>query len=325
MHDGIVPDTALPARQLAFKGSAAAASKPAPSQGARNRLPSRPPHLRWPLRQQRLAAGIAQAAHQAHLGQRRHRQPAHRRAARFAERGPGRSPLPGLARSALRSGFSPDIPTIPSPFTLGYGRTSAGRVGNGVGFNAYALRASDAPWFGSGLDIVKTGGKYTLATTQEHHLMEGRAIVISGGIEEYRKNPGLRQRGRRGTSQRTDHLSRVQVRWLRLGHDHRSDRVRRMQCLRASPASRKTTSPSSARNRSTCAASCTGCASIATTRAASTTPRFTSSRCPACSAKTRPASWCVPCKPPIIQSEGLNDMVYNRCVGTRYCSQQLPV
>ena len=74
---------------------------------------------------------------------------------------------------------------------LGYGRTKAGRVGNGVGFNAYALRTSDAPWFGSGLEIVKTGSKYPLASTQEQHLMEGRPIVISGAIDEYRKNPGF--------------------------------------------------------------------------------------------------------------------------------------
>ncbi len=37
--------------------------------------------------------------------------------------------------------------------TLGYGRTRAGTVGDGVGYNAYALRISDAPWGGGGLEI----------------------------------------------------------------------------------------------------------------------------------------------------------------------------
>ncbi|MGH8314037.1 MAG: TAT-variant-translocated molybdopterin oxidoreductase, partial [Steroidobacterales bacterium] len=52
--------------------------------------------------------------------------------------------------------------------SLGYGRTRAGRVGNGHGCNAYALRGSDAPWFSRGLEIRKTGRKYPLATTQHH-------------------------------------------------------------------------------------------------------------------------------------------------------------
>ncbi len=58
--------------------------------------------------------------------------------------------------------------------TLGYGRGRAGRVGNGVGVDVYPLRTADAPWFGSGLEVVKTGGHYRLAATQHHHRMEGR-------------------------------------------------------------------------------------------------------------------------------------------------------
>src|ERR1019366_7802175 len=40
---------------------------------------------------------------------------------------------------------------------LGYGRTRVGRVGTGTGFNGYALRTTDAPWFDTGLKLVKTG------------------------------------------------------------------------------------------------------------------------------------------------------------------------
>src|SRR4029077_12450236 len=56
---------------------------------------------------------------------------------------------------------------------LGYGRTRAGHVGTGAGFNANALRTADAMSFGSGLQIVATGERYPLACTQYHHLMEG--------------------------------------------------------------------------------------------------------------------------------------------------------
>ena len=47
---------------------------------------------------------------------------------------------------------------------LGYGRTVAGRVGYNVGFDAYALRPSDALWFGDGLTIRKTGQTHSLVS-----------------------------------------------------------------------------------------------------------------------------------------------------------------
>ena len=53
--------------------------------------------------------------------------------------------------------------------SLGYGRTRAGHVGNGVGFNAYALRTSEAPWFDGGLKVTKTG---------ERHVWPARKIII---------------------------------------------------------------------------------------------------------------------------------------------------
>lgn len=73
--------------------------------------------------------------------------------------------------------------------TLGYGRGQAGQIGTSAGFNAYALRTSDAPWFGEGLEIVKTGEHYSLVTTQHHHSMEGRDIVREGTFAEFQENP----------------------------------------------------------------------------------------------------------------------------------------
>jgi MoCo/4Fe-4S cofactor protein with predicted Tat translocation signal len=73
--------------------------------------------------------------------------------------------------------------------SLGYGRWRAGQLGTNAGYNAYALRTSDAPWFGSGLEIVKTGERYQLATTQEHFRMEGRNLVRAGHLTEYLKDP----------------------------------------------------------------------------------------------------------------------------------------
>jgi molybdopterin-containing oxidoreductase family iron-sulfur binding subunit len=58
---------------------------------------------------------------------------------------------------------------------LGHGRRRAGRVGTGVGFDANALRTSDAPWFGPGVEIVRTGETTILACTQDHWSMEATA------------------------------------------------------------------------------------------------------------------------------------------------------
>ena len=72
---------------------------------------------------------------------------------------------------------------------LGYGRHVVGRVGKDVGFNAYTLRKSHKPWQDTGLLITYTGQTYPLARTQDHQLMDGRPLVIGGSLEEFKKNP----------------------------------------------------------------------------------------------------------------------------------------
>lgn len=65
---------------------------------------------------------------------------------------------------------------------LGYGRTAAGRVGNGQGVNAYALRPSGELGFGAGLRVSKiAGARWPLATTQRHHNLEGRDLYRIAG------------------------------------------------------------------------------------------------------------------------------------------------
>jgi molybdopterin-containing oxidoreductase family iron-sulfur binding subunit len=72
---------------------------------------------------------------------------------------------------------------------LGYGRTRSGKVGNGTGFNAFPLRTSDAMDIASGLEIRRVSGHDRLATIQGHFSMEGRDLVRVGTIDEYLKNP----------------------------------------------------------------------------------------------------------------------------------------
>jgi molybdopterin-containing oxidoreductase family iron-sulfur binding subunit len=60
---------------------------------------------------------------------------------------------------------------------LGYGRTVAGHVGRGVGADAYRLRTTAAPDIALGLKITRTGRRHALACTQHHFTMEGRDLV----------------------------------------------------------------------------------------------------------------------------------------------------
>ena len=70
--------------------------------------------------------------------------------------------------------------------TLGYGRSHAGRIGSGVGFNAFTIRTSTAPGFDRGVKLTKLGRRYPLSATQEHGSMEGRPVVRESTLPELR-------------------------------------------------------------------------------------------------------------------------------------------
>lgn len=74
---------------------------------------------------------------------------------------------------------------------LGYGRKAAGGIGNDVGFDTYRLRTSTATDFGDGFKIKKTGRNYKLSATQDHQSMEGRPLIREGTLEEYRRKPNF--------------------------------------------------------------------------------------------------------------------------------------
>ncbi len=88
--------------------------------------------------------------------------------------------MPGQARNAV---------TV----HLGYGRSRVGRVGAGVGFNAYALRSSEALWVGQGAKLTPTGQEHRLVATQTHHHIDSpdREIYRSGTLAEFLAQPGF--------------------------------------------------------------------------------------------------------------------------------------
>ncbi len=75
--------------------------------------------------------------------------------------------------------------------SLGYGRTRAGKVAEKTGFNAYALRTSDHPGIAGSVDIRKTGERYDIVQAQEHFRLEGRDFDLfrRGNLEQLNANP----------------------------------------------------------------------------------------------------------------------------------------
>ncbi len=207
---------------------------------------------------------------------------------------------------------------------LGYGRTRAGRVGTNLGFNAFALRTAEAPWIVTRATVRRTGGRYQLAVTQAHHVLEGDSIARVSALENElhagQKGGGPAVAGqtagpeRAEGSQRTDGGVQNKVEnatlYLRAtnlptnrpvnhlpaqaqGMVHRPDAL----LLAAMPvllhASQKTTFRSSERRESWRVARCTGFASMNTIPARPRIPGSSSNRCSASTANRPLVKWSV--------------------------------
>jgi molybdopterin-containing oxidoreductase family iron-sulfur binding subunit len=75
---------------------------------------------------------------------------------------------------------------------LGWGRARAGQNAAGAGFNVYPLRATDAPHYATAT-VEKAGGTYPISQTQDHDSMEGRPLAIDATVDEYRETPNFTQ------------------------------------------------------------------------------------------------------------------------------------
>ncbi len=206
---------------------------------------------------------------------------------------------------------------------LGYGREHAGHLATNVGFNAYKLQTVAQRWLAPGLTIRKTGGTYELATTQHHFSMEGRDSVRVASVAEFRAQPGFAQPETR------DQPSLLP---------------------KDAPLGSKTYAWGLSVDLSTC----TGCnACVVACQSENNIPvvgkeqvnagremhwirvdrYFEGSAddpaiyqqpvmCMHC--EKAPCEVVCPVAATVHNDEGLNTMVYNRCIGTRYCSNNCP-
>ena len=91
--------------------------------------------------------------------------------------------------------ITPGMADYTVALALGYGRTKPGRVacfeGRPVGFNAGALRTSASPWIAAGARIGSSRERHTFATTQSHWAMSGRPIVREANLAQFQKSPAF--------------------------------------------------------------------------------------------------------------------------------------
>lgn len=74
--------------------------------------------------------------------------------------------------------------------SLGYGRRKTGRIGSDIpGYDAYQIRTAAAPYIAQNAKLSNTGKKHRLATTQDHGVMEGRPVIREANLEQFKKHP----------------------------------------------------------------------------------------------------------------------------------------
>jgi MoCo/4Fe-4S cofactor protein with predicted Tat translocation signal len=231
----------------------------------------------------------------------------------------------------LNQGRSIEAPALITPgqpdgsitVHLGYGRTSAGRAGSGAGFRAYAIRTSDSPWSGSGVELTKTGGRRSLAVTQLHHLLEGRDLVRSGSLEHYRNHPDLAPEGEHSEQSDLSLFERHEYKGYAWGMSiDLNSCVGCNACMVACQSENNI--PVVGREEVLRGREMHWIRVDSYYAGEPANPRMHFQPVPCMQCENAPCELVCPVAATTHSAEGLNDMVYNRCVGTRYCSNNCP-
>jgi len=211
---------------------------------------------------------------------------------------------------------------------LGYGRRRAGNVGTGQGFDVSPLRSISAPWIASGVKLTKTGEIYKLASTQGYQSMDTpdgghRPQVRETTLEEYRKEPAFAKEDEPAPEMT-----------LYPAVDYKSQPY----------AWGMTIDLNSCVGCNNCMIACQSENNIAVVGKEQThigrhmhwirvdayyqgdrdNPRAFFQPVPCMQCENAPCEVVCPVGATNHSTEGLNDMVYNRCIGTRYCSNNCP-
>jgi len=213
---------------------------------------------------------------------------------------------------------------------LGYGRTRAGRVGTGLGFNAYEFRTTTNPWTAGGVQIRKTGDTYDLASTQGMQSMDTpdgdhRPLVRETSLEEYKKHPDFANE---------EEGSPAKDVTLYPNYDYDKHEYEWGMAIDLNKCT----------GCNNCIIACQAENNIPVVGQHQTllgrhmhwlrvdvyyegdrdNPKAFMQPVPCMQCENAPCEVVCPVGATSHTTEGLNDMVYNRCVGTRYCQNNCP-
>ena len=204
--------------------------------------------------------------------------------------------------------------------SLGYGRRKAGRVGTGVGFDAYALRAKAALDLATDVRLSPAGRHQPLSQTQEHGSMDGRDIVREASLERYRRDPRLGAGRPELFSLWKEHEYKARPQWgmvidLNLCTGCNA-------CAVACQSENNIPVVGKEQVRRGREMAWIRVDRYFTGEPADAGAVFQPVPCMQC--ENAPCEQVCPVGATVHDSEGLNAMVYNRCIGTRYCSNNCP-
>lgn len=205
---------------------------------------------------------------------------------------------------------------------LGYGRARAGRVGTGAGFDAYVIRTTDSAWAAYGAQVSSAGGTAVIASTQLHFLMEGRDIVRSGTIKRFREHPDL------APEHHEEHkeLSLYEpVEYKDYAWGMAIDLNSCIGCNACMVACQSENNiPVVGKEQVERSREMHWLRVDAYYKGDEANPEMFFQPVPCQQCENAPCEVVCPVGATAHSAEGLNDMVYNRCVGTRYCSNNCP-
>jgi MoCo/4Fe-4S cofactor protein with predicted Tat translocation signal len=232
--------------------------------------------------------------------------------------------------------------------TLGYGRQHAGRVGSGVGFDAFTVRTSKAPGFDTGVTLSKVGRRYPLSATQEHGSMEGRPLVRESTLTEHRAEAAAGHSGAAGAhGSEAAHAAKKGLPGA-LGvfeEDSRHFSLWKEHAYDTGVQWGMTIDLNACIGCSACMTACqsennvpvVGKVQVAKGREMhwlrvdryfsgepDGNPEVVFQPIPCMQCEDAPCEQVCPVAATVHDAQGLNAMVYNRCIGTRYCSNNCP-
>ncbi len=230
----------------------------------------------------------------------------------------------------------PGHPDDTITLTLGYGRRTAGansaprgasdpmpasggrKTGNG--FNAYLLRTTNAEWNGVGVTIEPLSERYHLVSTQHHHSMEGRPLVEEADIERFRKNPGFIHEEDHELHSLYPEFEYTGYKWGMVIDINTC--IGCNACIVACQAENNI--PIVGKDEVGRGREMHWLRVDRYYKGALSNPKIFFQPVPCMHCEKAPCEVVCPVYATVHDSEGLNVMVYNRCIGTRYCSNNCP-